>query len=650
MGKGQDMARRQAEGGEAAVDTLSSVPGTQAENSIARRAATARSRSKALARRLRRSSRMATLTADISEGIERVAGLSDRIIASFEQARARTDAVLRESGEGVRLLEELADASGEIRELSAGNAIALEELLADFRVNAGATRQLIIAIQTSAEHHSDLLRTVQELSRAGEELTSLSGRLERLLERADVAGLNAALEAGKAGESGAGFAVAASMAQKEFASFDRKAGEFLTLLGRTGEAHEGLSTRIGTAADRIRAIVVMTKGVRNALDDAAGTIEELRGLTLDAVAKLQGVLEGMDAVAPALDALPGSVDRVLVSIEQAASRIEEQEEAFSGAAGHAERLLTSTGHMTSAGDLSAALDEVYTDSDTFIRSLETTVERVGVTIESIHDVLHALELLKRGTGGHRASLESLIRTADEALAESDTFQNRMTGLRGNLESALGVLRDVARELGVLREDEEAITAGLDALRPLYSGVSRFSGRLGVYAGTMAALAAMGGMEAVRSGNARDGFAGLAGEFEAVAEESDSLEGVVGGLGERLEERLHSMGCSQARMDWRGLAGSFEGVIAGMQTMIETRLDGAVRHSRSLAAALSGHGKGIAGVMARTDAVETAAGDAVRSVTEAVGQGEGQQESFRQILALAEKVTVLADELYPEEEV
>lgn len=642
------MVRRQAEGEDAMLVDRNEASGA-AENSIARRAANARSRTKALARRLRRSGRMAALTADISEGIERIAGLSDRIIGAFEQARGRTDTIAAESREGARLLEGLAAASGETRERSAGNAVALEELLSDFHLHAGAVRRLITTIQTAAEHHSGLLKTAQELSRSGGELDSLSERLGRLLERADVAGLNAALEAGKAGTAGAGFNMAASMAQKRFASFDRKTGEFLALLGRVREAHAGLAGRAGEAADRIRAIVVMTKGVRNALDDAVATIEDLRDISQNTAARIQSVFEGLETAAPALDTVPGSVDRALGVIDLTASRIEEQEQAFAGAADHAERLLSSTGQLAATDDLAGVLDDIYADADSFIRALETTAERVERTLESIHDALHGMDLLRQGTDGHREVLEGLIRTADGALSDMDGFRQRIAGLRVNLESALGVFRDVSRELGVLREDEDALAAGLDSLRPLYAGVSRFSGRLGAYAGAMTALAVSGGMEALRSGDAGAGFTAPAGEFEVVAAEADGLEDVVGDLGEHLGERLFAMGRTQSLVDWRGLADAFEEVTAGVQTMTESRLDGAVRHGEALAALLAGHSRNIAGVMARTDAVVTAAEEAVRSITEAVGLGEGQKEAFRQTLSLAEKVTTLADELYPEEE-
>ncbi|MHB9027568.1 MAG: coiled-coil domain-containing protein, partial [Candidatus Latescibacterota bacterium] len=610
--------------------------------------ATAKSRTRALARRLRKSGRMASLTADISEGIERIAELSDRIIESFELARHATERIARESKEGARLLGELSADSREATELSAGNVLAIEELLTDFRLNTESIRHLIAAIQNAAEHHSEVLKTSQELSRKSGEFDALDSRLNSLLERSDIAGLNAALEAGKAGDGGAGFAVVASMAQKAYAIFSRKAGDFTGLTAQIKTGHEKLAGRTTEAAERIRAIVVMTKGVRNAFDDAAGVIDTLRMLIRESASRILGVFEGLDAAAPVLDAAPGSVERSFGTIDMAAGRIEDQEKSFAEAADSAERLLGSAGRLAAVEDLAAALDDIYTDADAFIRSLAATQERLDLTLESVHTAAHEMELLQQGTGTNRETLVNLIETVEKALDQAHSFRDRAEALRRNLENALTVLRDVFRELGSLREDEEIITAELDALRPLYAAIPRFAGRAGSFAGTMAFLSVSGGVEMVRAGEAGAGFAALPVEFENIAAESSDLEDTVGDLAALLGDRHLAMSRKQGLMDWRGLAEAFGGTIESMQTMIESRIGGAINKGESLAAALAGHGRSIANVLTRTDEVVTASEGAVKAVIEAARLGDDQKDVFRQTLNLAEKVTTLADEIYPEE--
>jgi methyl-accepting chemotaxis protein len=642
------MARGQAEGEGAAGGNLQTAPETLAEESIARRAATAKSRTKALARRLRKSGRMASLTADISEGIERIAELSDRIIESFEMARHATERIARESKEGARLLSELSADSREATELSAGNVLAIEELLTDFRLNTESIRHLIATIQNTAEHHSEVLKTSQELSRKSGEFDALDSRLNGLLERADIAGLNAALEAGKAGDTGAGFAVIASMAQKTYANFNRKAGDFLGVTAQIRAGHEKLAGRTAEASERIRAMVVMTKGVRNAFDDAAGVIDTLRLLIREIASRIQGLFEGLDTAAPALDTAPGSVERSFGTIDMAAGRIEDQEKSFAEAADNAEQLLGSTGRLASVDDLAAALDDIYTDADTFIRSLGATHERLDLTLESIHSAAHEMEFLQQGTGTNRETLVSLIDTVEKALEQAHSFRDRAEALRRNLENALIVLRDVSRELGSLREDEEVIMAELDALRPLYTAIPRFAGRVGSFAGTMAFLSVSGGVEAVRSGEAGAGFAALPGEFENIAAESADLEDITGDLAALLGDRHLAMSRKQGFIDWRGLAEAFQGTIESMQAMVESRIGGAINKGESLAAALSGHGRSISTILTRTDEVVTASEGAVKAVIEAARLGDDQKDVFRHTLVLAEKITTLADEIYPEE--
>lgn len=640
------MVKRQADGENAVIASVETAPEVPGEHGIARRAAAAKSRTKALARRLRKSGRMASLTADLSEGIEGIADLADHMIASFEQARRETSRIARESEEAGQLIEGLSAASREARELSGEHVIALEDLMGGFRQNADSTRHLISIIQNAAEHHSGILKTIQELTRATGEMDALSERAAHALDRADVSGINAALEAGKAGNRGAGFGVVAAMAQTAFGRFDHAAQDFATATGEMRAAHERLAGKTTEAADRIRAIVVMTKGVRNAFDDAAGVIEELRTLTRETTGRMEGIFEGIDAAAPSLADVPENVRTVLGSADFAAARIEDQEKAFAETADSADRLLAIISGIASTNDLPSVLDDIYTGTDDLTRAIGATVERLHITLESVRAAANEAAALRNSAGTSRETLAQVVGGASGVFAEAGGFGDRMSALRRNLENTLAVLTDVVRELDSLRDEEETISTELDALRPLYAGVSRFAARSGAFAGVMTGLAVNGGIEGTRMENGV--FSALAGEFEAVAAELVELEDAADDLGTRLGERLSAMGRQRDFLEWRGFSGSFEGIIGNLRALVESRIEETLRTGERLNGALAGHGRRISDVMERTGAMASAAEGAARAVEAAAGVAEEQRSGFQSIIELAEKITTLTDEMYPDE--
>lgn len=643
------MMKRQADEEGAAVANLGSVPGRIADHSIARKAATAKSRTKALARRLRKSSRMASLTAEISEGIEQIAGYSDGIIESFEESRQLMDRIVNESREGAEYRRTLSEVSVETRTSSGETAAALGEMSFAFSRHEESLRRILSLIQAAAQTQNDIQKKVQELSRLNGSDDTITGCLNRLLERADISGLNAVLESGRAGESGAGFGLVAAMVRKTAAAFELKAAEATGFLDRIKETHGSLYAKTAGTAERIQAIGVMTKGVRNAFTEAEGVIAELCADADEIADRTRIVIEDFDGDSPSMETVLEIVERASGSIDMATARLSEQEHQFAEAADRAEQLLASTGRLASTDDLPGALDTIYTDTDTFIRSIETTLERLDLSLASIHTAAHDAEQLRSGSGIGDGNATPMFETAKLMRDAALRLRNRTTSLRETLGAALTVLGNVARELALLGEESEAVGGEVAALRPLYRGISRLAGQAGAFSGRMDLLAVTGGMEVTRAGEAGAGFSALPGEFETAAADAAELEQTVSSLCDRLDDCLHDMANSQGKLDWRGLGESFNRLITGMQDLLESRLAIAEEKGVVLADALTDFNTRIERVREMNVEVEHAVAETVRVIGEAGTSGENQRTVFRHTIATAEKISTLADELYPEEE-
>jgi len=88
---------------------------------------------KALARRLRKGSRMASLTADISTGIETIAGLADQIAEAFGSAGQKLADVSGWNKEKSDLVRALADTLGDVR--GEADALAAEAFVGGLRMD-----------------------------------------------------------------------------------------------------------------------------------------------------------------------------------------------------------------------------------------------------------------------------------------------------------------------------------------------------------------------------------------------------------------------------------------------------------------------------------------------------------------------------------
>lgn len=647
QGRGFEMLRRQDRDGAGS----GSVPAPAAENAegnrLVRKAAAVKSRTKALARRLRKGSRMASLTAEISSGIEKVAGYSDRIIESFGAAEQKLSEMTVHISEGIEILRSLSGTTGETGRSGGGHTEAVEDASAAFRRISETLRAILSSIQHAAQSHSEVLKAVQELVKRNETAELISERLARTVERFEIAAVNAALESVKAGDRGAEFGVLAAAAQKFAAAFDKSAGEFSALLGTVATVHRTLLEQAGEGSERIRAIGVMTKGVRNSFDDALESIDALRGISNDIAGGIEHIGSGFDSIVSENDHSAGGVKRADESIHQAVSLMEEQETMFAGAADHAEALLAATGRLAAAEDVAAALDEIYAGTDAFIRSVETTMERLDLSLSAIRDAANEMDLLRCGSGVGKETLDRLAETAGASVEAAERFNGLLSRLRTSVAETLDVIRNVARELDLLAAEGDEIESEVENLKKLYRTVSRFGGRLAAFSVRMECLATNLGVAVARAGGAAGAFSSFPGEFDAVAVESAEIERSVDDISDRFSELFSTIAGKHDIRNWKETASEFSVVITGVEDVLNSRFAALAERNASLLELLSARSRKIEKIRTKYAAAGHSAEEAHRVVNEASAAGENERTAFMEIIAAVEKASTLADDLYPE---
>ncbi|MFA6472037.1 MAG: methyl-accepting chemotaxis protein, partial [Candidatus Latescibacterota bacterium] len=269
------MIKRHSDPERDAIPDINSIPVPDQGNSIARKAASAKTRNRNLARKLRKNSQMVSLSADISSGIEEIATLSDKIIEFFETAKQSLDRAAKDSIEERKLWRSISESSGKAQEISQANIAVGEETALAFKRSSRSLEEMLDSVQKGAQVHNEILKKSQELGKLNEFTDDLVFRTNSLFERADIAALNSDLEAGKAGDLGAGFAVIAGMLRKNAGAFQKRAENFNSLLTRIKSIHNGISSRITESSEKIRTVDVLTAGVRHAFDEISGSIDIL---------------------------------------------------------------------------------------------------------------------------------------------------------------------------------------------------------------------------------------------------------------------------------------------------------------------------------------------------------------------------------------
>ncbi len=615
----------------------------------ARKAAAVKSRTKALARRLRKGSRMASLTADISTGIETVAGLADRIAESFGSADRKFEEVSGWNREKADLLHALAGSLAEVRTDADALFADAEETARDFARVSGMLRGIHASVQESAEVHSGVLKTAQDLAVLDVRADELLEKTGRLAERAELAAVNAALDAGRAGQAGAEFALLAEAAQKFSSNLAAGADECAAAAGEAKTAHRVILEKAGETSERIRAVGVVTKGARNFFREGGDAVEILCGTA----GEVSSAVECLRAAAHELaEDHPHGVDaagRAQESIRHASSLAEEQEMHFAGAADQAERLLSAAGALAAAQDVVAALDDIYTETDSFMLSVETTVERLDLALTAVRDAVNEADHVRRGPGSGDEAIGGLADSASESEAATVRFADLTAKIGSGLVDTADALKTVANDLGSLAAEGEGIGAETALLGEKYRTVGHFIDTLAGFSARMDLLAVEAGILAFRAGTDAGGIGIYPPEFEAVASDAAALVRLWRDCLSRCSELAAALPAGAARAPWKDTAGVFSELVDGIDEIAGARFEGLSKKNAALRERIATQGLKIARIRAKSNDAAKTAGEARTLVSDAAARCEDQKAAFHEITSSAEKISSLADELYPDED-
>jgi hypothetical protein len=630
-----------------AIPDMNSLPISDPGNSIGKKAALSKTRQRTLAKKLRKNSRMVSLGAEISSGIEEIAELSDKIIESFEIAKTSINRIAKNSNEEIKLWSAVFESSGKALEISQANSAAGESAASAFKRNFHSLEDVHESIVEGAQVHNEIFRKSQELGKLNEIIDDLDVRINSLIEQSDLAALNADLEAGKAGDSGAGYAVIAGMLKKTSVLLSKRSEGFHPLLTRIRSIQSGVSARVAEASEKIRTVDVLTAGVRNAFAEMAGSIDVLH---------LSGekISSAVSSVFPFSEEEISEgdtglfLDSVMDSINQTFSLIEKQEDLLSDAAIHAETILEATGKLPSAENAANALDVVFAGIDSFIKSLEGSIEHLKTILPLLNNAIQDAGEIGKNSASNPEYLTRLFQSAQGLLSTVRSSQETIEKILNSISPSHAILQNVIRELQILKSEQDAFLAELREFEPLRQFLSRFADTIRDFSTRVDFLGAEGGIEAARHGAKGTGFIALSKELSAIGDDSAGFESSILDYCGRLEDIAHSLINKETNQPWESIFHSLTGIAEDVRALLENLLISCSRENAALFSLFSEHIRRIDSYREKHSESLKNVSSAVQALTQAAKFEENQENAFNQAISTAEKISLLADELYPEE--
>jgi methyl-accepting chemotaxis protein len=279
---------------------------------------------------------------DLTARLERAfPGQYDRLRTDFNQAAAQLDAMVGGITQAARTLgggsAEITHAAGDLSARTERQAATLEETAAALDEVTGSVRKssldvdqatrLVALTHAEADNSktvvSEAITAMGAIEASSSQIGQIVGMIDEIAFQTNLLALNAGVEAARAGETGRGFAVVAqevrALAQrsadaareiKQLISLStRQVGVGVDLVGRTGQALNGIVDKVG----EINRVVA---DIASATRDQAVNLDQINRAVLDMDTVIQHTAAMAEETTAAARTLDGGVDTLCDLVSQ----------------------------------------------------------------------------------------------------------------------------------------------------------------------------------------------------------------------------------------------------------------------------------------------------------------------------------------------
>lgn len=219
--------------------------------------------------------------------------------------------------------EQLSETSQQLAEGSSENAASIEETSSTISETSSMVQQntentreaAILSIDTkkSAEKENaemgDMLNAMEDIKKSSSEISKIIKVIDDIAFQTNILSLNAAVEAARAGDAGAGFAVVAE--------------EVRNLAQRSAQAAKDTATMIETSVERAATGVTIAKKVAESLNEITGKVEKVHAIMDEINVASQEQAQGISQINKAVSQMEQVTQSIAANAEESASASEE---------------------------------------------------------------------------------------------------------------------------------------------------------------------------------------------------------------------------------------------------------------------------------------------------------------------------------------
>ncbi|MEK4005877.1 methyl-accepting chemotaxis protein [Paenibacillus sp. FSL H3-0333] len=267
------------------------------------------------------SEEMAASSEEISASIQEISSSTQEIASGAEnnnQSVINASQVLVQLSSLVQLAQSKASATS-------GNAETTHQAAQEGRARVIHTVEAMNTIHSSTKETEALLYTVSGLS---EQVSAITGTINKIAEQTNLLALNAAIEAARAGENGRGFSVVAGEVRKLSDETHTNAGEITDLvnemISRITEAVDSMRGAAGAVESGVsivnetdRAFVHIIQSVEMITDN----VQEILDITRDEVATSDQIIKLIDSMGTISELAAANTENVSSATEEQAATV-----------------------------------------------------------------------------------------------------------------------------------------------------------------------------------------------------------------------------------------------------------------------------------------------------------------------------------------
>lgn len=603
------------------------------------------SESRALARKLRTTGRIVSLAADVTEELDQLSALHTGVPGALEKARRefRDSALKIQRFSTVRTGMEKMEESD--RDTVSELLYAAEDISRVFDKIDKTFRKTVESILDDEQRDAETGKTAAELEKSIDVVGDIAERVRRLADRADVAGLNASLEAGRAGEKGQTFSIVAASAQKSASHFMQAADEFDSLTAAVRQRAADISKKRLRSAERLRAVTVLARSITGIFDEMADHLDDLR----ESADALSFVVDEGNPLVESLSGAEESLSELISSTIDGTGSLADQYTTIGVVSGdlmsisraiemHAARI---------AGDNPDSSGDVCDTAERLGGLVAYRQESVSLLSESCAAITGHLDSLMKTASDSGELFVSAVKSLGEVASKASSSAALLESFRTRLADAAGVLKDMSRELSGLKREEQGFADASEVLLTTLERMSMFSFELAGLSTALDTIALNGRLELHRAKADGNGLSAYVQEFEAISSDTGGTRNDIRRYADSIRDKMHFVN-KHTHEEWDVRAEVIRNLVEDSETVIDTSIRAAADAIAVIDHLSADKDKQEKDIAENASQILEMLSNGISGIREAESAIAGQRDKMTRIEETIAKIIELTESLYDDD--